>query len=96
MSGVLSLAAGRGGEAGAAAGRGSSRTCCPGSCSPGRGGLAAGLDPTFLTETGWDPTAGWWSPPPHRLLGRPICAAPGCSTTAEGVSGAAAGWNSVV
>ncbi len=48
--------------------------------------LAARLDPKFLAETGWDPARRVWSPPPdHRLLGRPLCAAPGCSTTANGV-----------
>ncbi len=48
--------------------------------------LAAGLDPAFLAETGWEPVTRLWSPPAvHRLLGRPICAAPGCSTTANGV-----------
>lgn len=48
--------------------------------------LAARLDPRFLTETGWDPATRVWSPPAaHRFLGRPICAAPGCSTTADGV-----------
>lgn len=48
--------------------------------------LAGRLDPKFLTETGWDPATRVWSPPPdHRLLGRALCAAPGCSTTANGV-----------
>jgi integrase len=48
--------------------------------------LAGRLDPAFLAETGWDPATRVWSPPAgHRLLGRPICAAPGCSTTANGV-----------
>jgi integrase len=48
--------------------------------------LAGRLDPKFLTETGWDPGTRVWSPPAaHPLLGRPICAAPGCCTTANGV-----------
>ena len=48
--------------------------------------LAGRLDPQFLADTGWDPATRVWSPPPdHRLLGRPLCAAPGCSTTANGV-----------
>ncbi|MDN5919796.1 MAG: site-specific integrase [Pseudonocardia sp.] len=48
--------------------------------------LAGRLDPRFLGETGWDPVTRVWSPPAdHRLLGRPLCAAPGCSTTANGV-----------
>ena len=45
--------------------------------------IAALIDPTFLAELGWDaaglvlfPTAG------HPLLGRPVCRAEGCSTTA--------------
>jgi len=50
------------------------------------GALAGRLDPEFLAEAGWDPATRVWSPPAgHRLLGRPICAAPGCSTTANGV-----------
>ena len=83
----LSLAAGRGGEAGPAGRSGQFPHVLSGVVLTGPAAvLAAGLDPTFLTETGWDPTTRGWSPPPaHRLLGRPICAASGCSTTAEGV-----------
>ncbi len=45
--------------------------------------LAAAIDPAFLTEAGWDATALVLScPPEHPLLGRPVCRAPGCSTTA--------------
>ena len=41
------------------------------------------LDPTFLAEAGWDATLLVLLPPPaHRLLGRPVCQAPGCETTA--------------
>ncbi|MGH3614310.1 MAG: hypothetical protein ACRDRK_17320 [Pseudonocardia sp.] len=48
--------------------------------------LAGRLDPRFLTETGWDPATRVWSPPAgDRLLGRRICAAPGCLSTANGV-----------
>ena len=48
--------------------------------------LADRLDPQFLTETGWDPATRVWSPPAgHRLLGRSLCAAAGCLTTANGV-----------
>jgi integrase len=47
--------------------------------------LAALLDPAFLAEAGWDAARLVLAPPPaHRLLGRPICRAPGCSTTAAG------------
>lgn len=47
--------------------------------------LAGVLDPTFLAEAGWDAALLVLMPPPaHRLLGRPICQAPGCSTTAIG------------
>jgi hypothetical protein len=47
--------------------------------------LAALLDPAFLAEAGWDAARLVLAPPPaHRLLGRPICQAPGCSTTAAG------------
>jgi hypothetical protein len=56
------------------------------------GVLAAGLEPAFLAEIGWDPSVGVIAPPPgHRLLqdagaGRgyarggnvPGCAVPGC------------------
>jgi integrase len=45
--------------------------------------LAGLLDPAFLAEAGWDAARLVLAPPPaHRLLGRPICQAPGCSTTA--------------
>src|SRR5680860_232087 len=47
--------------------------------------LAGLLDPVFLAEAGWDAARLVLAPPPaHRLLGRPICQAPGCSTTAAG------------
>jgi integrase len=45
--------------------------------------IAALIDRGFLTEVGWDPTLLVLAPPPgHRLLGRPVCRAAGCSTTA--------------
>jgi integrase len=45
--------------------------------------LAASCDPGFLAEAGWDAARLVLCPPPHhRLLGRPICRAEGCSTTA--------------
>lgn len=45
--------------------------------------LAALIDPSFLTETGWDAaSAVLWPPPSHPLLGRPVCQVEGCSTTA--------------
>ncbi len=48
-----------------------------------RARLAGLLDPVFLAEAGWDAARLMLAPPPaHRLLGRPICQAPGCSTTA--------------
>lgn len=41
------------------------------------------VDPAFLSEAGWDPAARVLFPPPdHRLLGRPVCTAPGCAVTA--------------
>src|ERR1035438_7115023 len=44
--------------------------------------LAELIDPVFLTEAGWDRrTQTLTFPPEHPLLGRPICAAPGCQTT---------------
>src|SRR5215211_206652 len=47
--------------------------------------LAGLLDPVFLAEAGWDAARLVLEPPPaHRLLGRPICQAQGCSTTAAG------------
>jgi integrase len=40
-------------------------------------------DPQFLAEVGWDATQLVFNPPPqHRLLGRPVCQATGCATTA--------------
>jgi integrase len=46
--------------------------------------LAALLDPAFLTEAGWDPVARVLSPPAgHRLLGRELCRAGGCTTSAH-------------
>jgi hypothetical protein len=54
--------------------------------------LADRLDPEFLAEVGWDPATRVWSPPAgHRLVGRPLCRAPGCSTTANGCVLSAAG-----
>lgn len=48
--------------------------------------LARALEHTFLFEAGWDPVAAVLCPPPeHAFLGRTLCAAPGCSTTANGV-----------
>src|SRR6266540_3377089 len=48
--------------------------------------LADQLEPEFLAEAGWDAVTRVLSPPSgHRLLGRPICRARGCSTTANGV-----------
>jgi len=45
--------------------------------------VAAVVDPAFLTEAGWDGLLLVLSPPPeHPLLGRPVCRAEGCSTTA--------------
>ena len=45
--------------------------------------IAAVIDPAFLAEAGWDPpTRVLYPPPTHLLLGRPICRAAGCSTTA--------------
>jgi integrase len=42
-------------------------------------GLAAGLDPEFLAEAGWDPVRRVLSlPPGHRLLGRAACKVNGC------------------
>jgi len=44
--------------------------------------LAALLDPSFLSEAGWDPASRVLSPPAgHRLLGRAVCRAGGCATT---------------
>jgi hypothetical protein len=45
--------------------------------------VAAVIDPAFLAEAGWDPVRLVLSPPSgHPLLGRPVCRAPGCGTTA--------------
>jgi len=45
--------------------------------------LASLIDPQFLAEAGWNPSRLVFNPPPgHRLLGRPICRAAGCETTA--------------
>ena len=44
--------------------------------------LAALLDPSFLSEAGWDPADRVLSlPAGHRLLGRAVCRAGGCATT---------------
>jgi Phage integrase family len=44
---------------------------------------AARIDPGFLAEAGWDATLLVLFPPAaHPLLGRPVCRAPGCATTA--------------
>jgi integrase len=46
------------------------------------------IDPGFLTEAGWDrATRTLILPPEHPLLGRPICAAPGCQTTCSRLTG---------
>jgi integrase len=46
--------------------------------------LAVLLDPAFLTEAGWDPAARVLSPPAgHRLLGRELCRAGGCTASAH-------------
>jgi hypothetical protein len=45
--------------------------------------IAAVIDPAFLAEAGWDRTRLVLFPPSeHPLLGRPVCRAAGCSTTA--------------
>ncbi|MDP7733062.1 tyrosine-type recombinase/integrase [Mycobacterium sp. TY813] len=45
--------------------------------------IAAVIDPAFLAEAGWDPQRRVLSfPPEHPLLGRPICRAAGCLTSA--------------
>lgn len=45
--------------------------------------VAARVDPKFVAEAGWDPARWVLSPlPVHPLLGRPVCRAPGCATTA--------------
>jgi integrase len=44
--------------------------------------LAALLDPSFLSEAGWDPASRVLSlPAGHRLLGRAVCRVGGCATT---------------
>ena len=44
--------------------------------------LARMLDPAFLAEAGWDPASRVLSlPAGHRLLGRAVCRAGGCTTT---------------
>jgi integrase len=46
--------------------------------------IAAGIDPVFLAEAGWDPVRLVLSPPAeHALLGRAVCRAAGCMTTAQ-------------
>jgi len=46
------------------------------------GRLAALLDPSFLSEAGWDPASRVLSlPAGHRLLGRAVCRSGGCTTT---------------
>jgi integrase len=45
--------------------------------------LAAVIDPAFLAEAGWDAGLLVLRPPAaHPMLGRPVCLAPGCETTA--------------
>lgn len=45
--------------------------------------LAAEIDPAFLVEVGWDATSMVLNlPAGHRLIGRPVCRAPGCEVTA--------------
>src|SRR5258708_12733044 len=45
--------------------------------------LAALLDPSFLSEAGWDPVSRVLSlPAGHRLLGRAVCRVGGCAPTA--------------
>ena len=49
--------------------------------------IAALIDPAFLTEAGWDPARRVLSfDPEHPLLGRPVCLAAGCATTAPAAS----------
>ena len=46
--------------------------------------IVAGIDPVFLAGAGWDPVRLVLSPPAeHALLGRPVCRAGGCMTTAQ-------------
>ena len=45
--------------------------------------IAAQINAVFLAEVGWDRRTGVLFPPAgHPLLGRPVCLAPGCTTTA--------------
>ena len=45
------------------------------------------IDPEFLAEAGWDPARKVLSfAPEHPLLGRPVCRAAGCSTSAPAAS----------
>ena len=47
------------------------------------GAVGAMIDPAFLTEAGWDPARRVLAlHPEHPLLGRPVCRAADCSTTA--------------
>lgn len=49
--------------------------------------IATVIDPAFLTEAGWDPARRVLSfAPEHPLLGRPVCRAADCSTTAQAAS----------
>jgi integrase len=49
--------------------------------------IAALIDPAFLAEAGWDPPRKVLSfAPEHPLLGRPVCRAAGCSTSAQAAS----------
>ncbi|MGO9354560.1 MAG: tyrosine-type recombinase/integrase [Mycobacterium sp.] len=49
--------------------------------------IAAVIDPAFLAEAGWDPARRVLSfTPEHPLLGRSVCRAAGCSTTAPASS----------
>ena len=49
--------------------------------------VAAVVDPAFLAEAGWNPVGlVLFAPPEHPLLGRPVCRAQGCSTTAPASS----------
>jgi integrase len=49
--------------------------------------VGAMIDPAFLTEAGWDPARRVLSfRSEHPLLGRPVCRAAGCSTTAPASS----------
>ncbi|KAA1248665.1 tyrosine-type recombinase/integrase [Mycobacterium simiae] len=52
------------------------------------GRIAAVVDPAFLAEAGWDPARQILVfAPEHPLLGRRICRAEGCATTATAASG---------